>query len=239
MEIDPRAVIATNNNGDLYAAMFGCHALAFERLPYAFVGRDRPLPYYSNLTVLSPGHSDEIAEQLRKLADRFNGVVGLKDSFCEMELEAKGFETLFGGSWIWREAGVQSGAAGWQRIETEAGLLDWEAAWKQSGSPTPQRMFRAELLERTDIAFLARRDGDDIIAGCIANLSSACIGITNVFARSPSVDVLAEAAGAVASVAPHLPIAGYESGEALEWARSAGFETIGALRILVTKNARF
>jgi hypothetical protein len=239
MAIDPRAVIAAHNNADLYAAMFASHDLAYERLPYAFVGRDRPPPYYSNLTVLSPGHSDEIAAQLHKLADRFNGVVGLKDSFCELDLEANGFEMLFGASWIWREAGLRSGAVDWQRIETEADLCGWEAAWKLSGSPAPHRMFRAGLLDRPDIVFLARRDGDAIMAGCIANVSDACIGISNLFARELSDDDFAEAAAAVASVAPHLPIAGYESGQDLQRARNAGFETVGALRVLVTGDARF
>lgn len=239
MAIDPRAVVAANNNGDLYAAMFGAHDLAFERLPYAFVGRDRPPPYYSDLTVLLPDHGQDIIAQLGALSEQFGGIVGLKDSFCELELEANGFETLFDASWIWREAGRHAAAADWLRIEDEAGLLEWEAAWKRGGSPTQQRMFRAELLERPDIVFLARRDGDAIIAGCIANVSDACVGISNVFARSPSDDVFAEAAAAVASVAPHLPIAGYESGQDLEQARNAGFETVGALRILVARNARY
>lgn len=239
MPIDPRAVTAAHSNADLYVAVFGAHELDFERLPYAFVGRDRPPPYYSNLTVLLPDHGEDITAQLRTLSKQFGGRVGLKDSFCELELEANGFETLFDASWIWREAGLQTGAGGWQQIETEAGLLDWEAAWKQSGSPTPQRIFRAELLERPDIVFLARRDGDDIIAGCIANVSDACVGISNVFARAPSDNVFAEAAAAVASVAPHLPIAGYESGQDLERARNAGFESVGALRILLARNARF
>lgn len=239
MRVDPRAVIAANNNADLYAAMFGSHGLAYDRLPYAFAGKDRPPPFYSNLTVLAPGHGDEIVVQLRALAQKFNGSIGLKDSFCELELQANGFEVLFGASWIWREAGLQPGANTWERIEDEAGLELWEQAWKKSGSPTPQRMFTAKLLARPEMVFLGHRQDGEIGSGCIANISGTCAGISNVFSRSPSGNVFAQATAAVAAVAPHLPIAGYESGADLGHARKAGFETVGDLRILVTRAARF
>lgn len=239
MGVDQRAIIAANNNADLYAAMFASRGLAHERLPHAFVGKDRPPPYYSNLTVLAPGHAADIAAELRGLSDNFDGAIGLKDSFCEMELQANGFETLFGASWIWRDAGGNAGPSAWERIETGAELECWEAAWKQAGSPTPERMFAPALLERKDIAFLVHRVDGAIEAGCIANISGDCVGISNVFARAPSRHVFAQAAAAVSCVAPHLPVAGYESGADLGHANRAGFTAVGDLRILVAKAARF
>ena len=239
MDVDQRAIIAAGNNADLYAAMFDVHGLAYERPPHAFVGKDRPPPFYSNLTVLSPGHADEIVLRLRDLAQAFDGAIGLKDSFSELNLGPNGFDVLFGASWIWREAGPQAGPGAWERVETGADLVLWEAAWKLSGSPTPQRMFTDGLLERPDIALLGLRRGEGFAAGCIANISDACVGISNVFSRSPDDDVFAQAACAVASVAPHLPIAGYESGSDLKQAREAGFATVGDLRILVARAARF
>jgi hypothetical protein len=189
--------------------------------------------------VLAPGHGDEIVLHLRALAQKFGGTIGLKDSFCELELAANGFETLFGASWIWRDAGVQVSSNGWERIGDEEGLVLWEAAWKQAGSPTPQRMFTRAMLQRPEIVFLGHWVDGEIEAGCIANISEKCIGISNVFSRSPSGGLFAQAAAAVASVAPDLPVAGYESGADLEHARMAGFESVGDLRILVSRAAKF
>jgi len=239
MAVDERAIIAASNNADLYAAMFASHGLGYERLAYAFVGKDRPPPFYSNLTVLAPGHAGDVGLQLRALAQTFKGAVGLKDSFCELDLGSSGFETLFGASWIWRDAESQAGPSGWERITDEAGLKLWEEAWKQSGSPTPHCMFPPRLLERPGIVFLGHRAGGQFEAGCIANISETCVGISNVFSRSPSEGVFAQATAAVASVAPKLPIAGYESGKDLDHARAAGFRTVGDLRILVARATRF
>jgi len=239
MGVDPRAIIAANNNADLYAAMFASHGLGYERLAYAFVGKDRPPPFYSNLTVLSPDHADEIALQLRTLAQNLNGAIGLKDSFCDLDFELNGFDMLFDASWIWREAGPPNSSSAWERLEAEADLLLWEAAWKQSGSPTSQRMFTTELMARPEIIFLGHRTGGEFHAGCIANISETCVGISNVFSRLPSDSVFAQATEAVASIAPHLPIVGYESGKVLDHARRVGFTTVGDLRILVAKAARF
>lgn len=239
MSVDPRAIIAANNNADLYAAMFASRKLGYERLPHAFVGFDRPPPYYSNLTVLAPGHADDIAVELGWLAAKFNGAIGIKDGFGELELRANGFELLFGASWIWRDAAPQAGQGSWQRIETEGDLALWEAAWKQAGSPAPHRMFSPGLLDRRDVVFLCNRVDGVIEAGCIANFSEDCIGISNVFSRAASDDVFVQAAAAVASIAPHLPIVGYESGLELGQARQAGFVTVGDLRVLVAREARF
>ena len=239
MSVDPRAIIAANNNADLYAAMFASRKLGYERLPYAFVGKDRPPPYYSNLTVLAPGHAEDIKVRLGWLAAKFDGAIGLKDSFGELELRANGFELLFGATWIWRDAVPQAGQGGWQRIETEADLALWEAAWKQAGSPAPDRVFSPGLLDRRDIAFLCSRVDGVIEAGCIANVSAECIGISNVFARAAAKDVFAKAAAAAGRVAPHLPVAGYESGKELGHALAAGFASVGDIRILGAKAARF
>ncbi|WP_299735712.1 hypothetical protein [uncultured Roseobacter sp.] len=239
MSVDHRAVIAAHNNADLYEAMFSAHGLAYQRLPFAFVGKDRPLPFYSNLTVLSPDHETEIIQEIKDMAAQFEGVVGLKDSFCHLDLAAHGFDTLFGASWIWRDAGVRTVASHWQPIETQADLALWEEGWKKNGSATERRMFTADLLHRDDMFFFGLKTGGEIAAGCIANRSENCIGLSNVFARAASSAVFSQATAAVAAIAPGLPIVGYESGVDLEHAGSAGFDTVGDLRILVAKNAAF
>ncbi|WP_375588139.1 hypothetical protein ABWH89_12175 [Hoeflea alexandrii] len=238
MNVDPRAIMAASNNADLYAAVFSAHGLDFARKPYGFIGQGRPPPYYSNLSVSLPGHADEVTAELRALSEKFVAGIGVKDSFCELALEGNGFEVLFGASWIWRGPGRDE-VPGWIRINRAAGLQRWEAAWKQSGSPTPHTMFPAALLERADTVFLGHVVDGAILAGCIASLSDDCVGISNVFSVSNSSEVFAQATAAVSGLAPDSPIVGYESGDDLNHARDAGFLPVGDLRILVARKARF
>lgn len=239
MSVDQRAVVAANNNADLYEAMFSSQGLNYKRLPFAFVGSDSPPPYYSNLTALSPNHVDDIVLQINALVKQFDGAIILKDSFCQLNIEANGFDILFGASWIWRKPDTQTTSSNWQPVKNEADLLLWEKAWKKSGSATQSRMFNVEMLERPEIFFLGHENHGEFEAGCIANKSGDCIGISNIFSRSPSDFVFAQAAAAVASISPHMPIVGYESGEALDYAQMTGFSTVGDLRILVAKAATF
>lgn len=239
MGVDERAVIAANNNADLYEAMFASQGLSYERLPFAFIGTDRPPPYYSNLTVLAPGNIDGVLQQLGRLAHRFDGVLGLKDSFCELELQDHGFTELFTATWIWRTAGTQSDPSGWQLVENTVDLALWENAWKECGSPSQCRMFEDAMLRLPDIHFFGRKSHNKFEAGCIANKSRDCIGISNVFSRSSPGRAFAEATASVASIDRRLPIVGYEAGNALEYARLAGFEPIHDLRILTATSADF
>lgn len=134
---------------------------------------------------------------------------------------------------------MQTISSDWQPVENETDLILWEAAWKKSGSSTPHRMFNAQMLQQSEICFLGLKTHGEYLAGCIANQSRDSIGISNVFSASPSADVFAQATGAVASIAPHKPIVGYESGADLDYAKRAGFISVGDLRILFAKAARF
>lgn len=95
MDIAQRAIIAAHNNADWYEAMFTSHRLRFERQSYAFIGHDKPPPYYSNRTTLDPQNAHLIPEELSKLAKSFEGAIGLKDSYCLLDLEENDFEILF------------------------------------------------------------------------------------------------------------------------------------------------
>lgn len=239
MSIDPRTIIAANNSADLYEAMFASQGLAFTRFPFAFVALDTPPPYYSDLTVQSPDHPTELMAEIKRSALRFKGRVGIKDSFCQLDLAAFGYEILFTASWIWRDGEILPLPPGWVQIMDEAGLQQWEEAWKASGSPTTHRMFTPAMLARRDVSFLARIVNGEIIAGCIANRSRNCVGLSNVFSAEPDQTIFAQAADAAAATAPGLAIVGYEAGDALTQAKHAGFQTVGVLRILVSRDARF
>jgi len=238
--VDDRALQAAANNADLYALIFESHGLRFDRYKYAFVARDRPPPYYSNMTVLSPDHSDEVMNILAQLSERFSGKVGFKDSFCQIDVAQNGFSPLFDASWIWRSATPALMPLGWEVVQNEADLSNWESAWKACGSPTPVQMFRPGLLVCADIAFLGKRgDTGDFSCGAIANASADCVGLSNVFAVEPSALTFVEASAAACAAYPKLPLVGYENGEPLAHATGCGFDTVGKLRILTAENAVF
>ncbi|WP_424927538.1 hypothetical protein [Amaricoccus tamworthensis] len=235
MSVDDRALMAAGNNADWYAVMFRAHGLEHERMSFAFVGRDRPPPYYSNLTVLRPGHANGIVRLVAELAQAHGGKVGLKDSFCELDLEGNGFQTRFEASWIWREASARQMPDGWRVVKDAEDLSAWENAWKSAGSPADRRMFPASLLDHPDVRFCVREDAGKIVSGCIANRSGDCIGLSNVFSTSEQDGYFSEAADAAFAFDESLPVVGYESGSDLDLAKAAGFETVGDLRVLYSE----
>lgn len=236
--VDSRALQAAQNNADLYALVFHAHGLRFARRAYAFVGLDQPPPYYSNLTTLACDHSEDVLDTLRDLSNRFGGKIGFKDSFSEIEFHDFGFQLLFEASWIWRDPSAADMPAGWDVVQTQADLLRWESAWKAQGSPTPMHMFRPSLLSQPAIAFLGRRDArGEFICGAIANRSSDCAGLSNIFAVSPEPHIVAEASAAASAVFGDLPLVGYENGKDLDFALACGFETVGTLRIAKAESA--
>ena len=79
-----------------------------------------------------------------------------------------------------------------------------------------------------------RISGTNIEAGCLANLSTDVIGMSNVFTTKESDEGLYSGAlAAVSSVGGGLSVAGYEQGYDLDCACAAGFQVVGPLRILV------
>ncbi|MEP6065916.1 MAG: hypothetical protein ABJ246_08775 [Paracoccaceae bacterium] len=237
--VDKRAICGARNNADWYEIVFSAHGLKYQRQEHAFVAHDLPPPYYSKLTVLSPNQAEAITKELIKLAKQFDGVLGLKDSFCQLDLTDNGFETLFEATWIWRSARASHMPDDWEIVRHPNDLAHWEDSWKSNGSPEQLRMFPASLLNRDEVFFLGRRRNGRFDSGCIANRSSDCVGLFNVFAEQPSQHSFSQAADAVSAICGELPIVGYESGDELSFAELSSFDLVGPLRILVTRTAKF
>lgn len=234
---DPRALMAARNNADLYCAVFAAQGKSFDLGSFAFVSRDPPPAYYSALTILKPGHVAEVEGELHRLLRPLGGEVGFKDSFCEFPLGRPDLHLLFEASWIHRRppAAPPPAPGGWARVSTPDALTAWEQAWKGSGSPTDATMFGRSLLERPDVAFLAKWNGSAIVAGCIGNLSDDCIGLSNVFSTDAAGLTFAEAARAVAALHPGLPVVGYARGQDLAQAEAAGFDPVAPLRVFLMR----
>ena len=221
-------MLAAGNNADLYEAVLGGHGITTRRGRGALIVTDTPLPYYSQVVTLDRAAGTADRDMPRPCA--------VKDSFASLGLAPDGFDILFEARWIWREAtGERAMPEGWVRVTEPADLAAWERAWKANGSPTDRAMFLPAHLEDPWLGFFGRRAGDgaDFESGCIGNRSAECVGLSNVFGRSP--DAFAEAAAVVERFGGGLPVVGYEAGEALDHAMRAGFEDVGPLRVWVSR----
>lgn len=177
--------------------------------------------FYPNAVTLA---SDEaaIAEQLASIdilvKSNLPGRWSVKDSFHTLDLSRRGFDLLFDAQWIRQLplliARTSSGLA-WERVE---------------GSEA----FPAALFKDDSFAmFAGRRDGD-VVAGGTLYRADGVVGLSNVVADpADAVSVFRDLAALAAKAFPGLPLMGYESGNELKAAASAGFEPGDRLRIWV------
>ena len=188
------------------------------------------LEFYPNAISLRPDVAAAEAVAARELPGRY----AVKDSFARLDLAAEGLTLLFEAEWI----ACRPGAAGaadpglsWDRV-TEAGELSaWERAWAQ-GDSAGRPLFRPGLLADPRCAILACRREGTLAAGVIAYAAGEVTGISNLFGAGLAAGQLwPSAVQAVAARWPDLPIVGYEHGTDLAFARRAGCQALGPLRV--------
>ena len=188
------------------------------------------LEFYPNAISLRPDVAAAEAVAARELPGRY----AVKDSFARLDLAPEGLMLLFEAEWI----ACRPGAAGaadpglsWDRV-TEAGELSaWERAWAQ-GDSAGRPLFRPGLLADPRCAILACRREGTLAAGVIAYAAGEVTGISNLFGAGLAAGQLwPSAVQAVAARWPDLPIVGYEHGTDLAFARRAGCQALGPLRV--------
>lgn len=165
--IDNRAVCCARNNADWYEAFFGAHGLRDQRKEYGFVALDNPPPYFSTITVTMPNRTAAIMPDLAEAAKRFAGSVGVKDSFCQLELSKMNFEVLFQAEWIWRAARIAKMPAGWCAVEDPCDLALWEAGWQQNDVASKSPCFQALCFNVATFWFLAKRKARVFLQGAL------------------------------------------------------------------------
>ena len=225
--VDPRAILAAENNADWYEMMFEVHGLRFARDSIGFRALNRPPPFHSRLTWTNPTLADEVLDRVAQ--DLNLDGFGIKDSFSQLELEGFGLRCIFDASWIWCDAAPSTALPHWKVIETEEDLLAWESAWKVGGSPSDLRQFPAAILNRPDVCIWGREGEQGFDAGCIANLSENCVGLSNAFGS----DVFPAATQLTLDFGKGRPLVGYERGADLENAKRAGCESVGPLNVWI------
>jgi len=246
----PKSVAAALNNGTWCDAVCRAHGGETAFVEGMWINRDPSPPFYPNAVTLGPR---DMTSQLRSIQDLLDSGLptpwSVKDSFCALDLAPLGFDVLFEAQWIGlrpEETLLVHDRLGsrWKRVASESELVMWEAAWSgqidvAEASAPMTRAFPPVLLQDTNVAFLAERDGW-VVAGIVANrsndLSSEVVGISNLFLPAEGGEVhRAEAVAAARATFPGLPMVGYERGADLVHMQELGFEVLGPLRVWVTK----
>jgi hypothetical protein len=161
----------------------------------------------------------------------------VKDSFHSLHLNSLGFEPLFDAEWIALGAArpdLKHDLPEYRSIMVtgEAGLIAWEQSWagKQVNANSEPRVFMPGLLADANVVFVSFQAEGGIAGGGILNRGAEVVGLSNLFGSR--IDLVYRSLAAMAGeIFPGLPLVGYESGKELAAAKSAGFETVGPLRV--------
>jgi hypothetical protein len=231
-EDDERLIaMAARNNADWCDAFCDLHGIRGEFGHDGWASIARTPRYYPDAVTLV--RSVDPAELLSRV-DPSSGC-SVKDSYADLDLTPWGFEVLFDAFWIHRARGSRLGQTGrlsWEPVRDDAELAAWEAAW--GSDPTAPRAFLPGLLGRDDVAILAARKSDAIVAGAILNSAAGVIGLSNVFAADlDPADAFASAATKAGRLWPGHELVGYQAGTSLDAAVRAGFEPIGRLVVWI------
>lgn len=236
-----RAGLAARNNAIWCDTICRVHGTPGDFYPGLWINRQPTPRFYPNAVTLAG--AELAGEQLSIIAQLMNAGLpagwAVKDSFSTLDLSGIGFEVLFEANWIWLDPSQSVLASPtdslvWRRVITPDDLRKWEAAWagNPEGSLSEPTIFLPSLLADQDVVILAAYQGQQIIAGAVANRTGPVVGLSNVFAP-PGLDavVWTGCINEIRSFFPSIPIVGYERGSSLHTASSLGFDLAGPLRV--------
>lgn len=155
------------------------------------------------------------------------------DSFADQDLTEYSFESVLEGQWIaFDEAadGAQAGTAsepidGWQRVRPERfpGWLEEHGSLNE---------LEPSLLDVAEVAVLEAVVGGRFVAGAVLHSSDGVIGLNSMFlGDGDRAEAWRSLAGLAHSRFGHAPLVGFETADALEPARAAGFRAVGPMRV--------
>ena len=241
--METRIKQAICNNAEWCHSVCRAHGKPGEFSDEIWINR-APLPrFYPNAQTLSERSSRHINFIRELISLRLPSGWAVKDSFASLDLTACGFSALFEAQWICltqeRLRAVRSASSPqvrWEIVRADHVLAEWEQAWCEAHHDTNRaRVYVPALLEDREVAILAARRGEHIVAGAIGNRSEGVIGWSNMFVKE--VRDLRECVDGslrmLSEVFPGLPVVGYEGSDALRGAVLSGFEAIGPLRVWI------
>ena len=147
---------------------------------------DYPAPlYYPNIVTLRP---DCLAAQTALVDSLWNISAdwGVKDSFHNLDLSAKGFRAAIQGRWVHhRNAPPDASGLEWRAVKSELELASWEAAWGGEAHRGHARIFWADLLSDPTVMIFGGFAAGQLLAGGVVSHAAGVAGLSNTFATRP------------------------------------------------------
>jgi hypothetical protein len=232
---------AARNNAEWCDRVARSHDAAGSFMPDFWSSAGKLPSFYPNLvTLTAEGVETQRAHVVALLEKGPPLPWAVKDSFARLDLTALGFDCLFEASWIrlppdGSRSGSAQGSMRWRRVRKPDELVVWEKAWRRDLPAGSLPIFRPVLLRDPAITILAGIVGERIVAGCVLNRAVGCLGLSNLFGPEDALaTVWRECRDQARSIAPELPLVGYEQGEDLALARAASFRSAEPLRVWLT-----
>lgn len=181
--------------------------------------------YYPNLVTLQPDWPlPKVLDKIKQLPPGGS----IKDSFAKLPLALVGYQKLFDAQWILAPPSVLQ-PIDFQIVKDIQQLKKWETAWSQG---TPKGIFNKIILEHPSIRFIAVEQAGNIVAGAIANRINNVIGLSNLFCHADEpANYWLTCVAAAQAWEQEWPVIGYERGERLSFAKTIGFQELGALAV--------
>jgi len=229
-QMTPLSAAAANNAAwcDLVCRT---HGISADLDGAAWTSRQRTPPLHPDAVTLTPGLA---AADLLARIDTSPGC-SIKDSSATLDLTRHGFRVLFDAQWIARSPTVPLAATDgpeWTVIRGTDDFTAWERTWR--GEHGPADVLRADLLREQSVTVMAAHVDGCIVGGAVLTRSAAVVGVSNFFADDSITSVGWNGCLALATeLFPGETLVGYESGDALDAARTHGFEAVGPLRVWV------
>lgn len=217
---------AVRNNAAWCDAVTNSHNASGQFLEEVWINRNVVPRFYPNVITLKPNVND-ITKFLEQIP---LPTFTIKDSYNSLNVAENRYSILFEAEWIALRASLSVPTENWKVIKTPEELEAWEMAWNKN--VIEKRIFLPVLLDAPNIFFLAKYKDNQIIAGGIANIASKVVGLSNVFSHDKTNNIFSEICSFIPENVSKLPIVGYESEENLEQAKTAGFSSIGKLKII-------
>ena len=214
----PTVTQAALNNASWCASVIRAHGGTAHFAPTLWWSVEPAPPLYPRAVTLAPALDSGATQRLARLAPGD----AVKDSFAALPLD--GFDVLFEATWFWRAS--KGGAPAPAYVRTPEAFAAWVGAWGEG-----ERILPTALLQDQSVLILALNEAMD--AGCILNLAGGVVGLSNLFGRDAA--ARARMIEAAAREAGELPLVGYEAIGADEDWRTAGFQPLGPLRVLLKR----
>jgi hypothetical protein len=234
---DELTIQAARNNAEWCDAVCCAYGVPGEIFDDLWMNLHPTPPFYPNAVTLTENGSEIQTEHIRELLKSgITADIGIKDSFCSLDLAPLGFVVWFTAEWLYRHASLAApdiplDGVVWRKIESETDLIEWEAAWNNDNNE-PIHIFKSSLLADKNIAFFAAYNNQCIVAGGIANKTGDVVGISNIFTpKDAAQDFWASFTRVVMEAFPGFSLVGYERDLELELAHNVGFQSIGPLRV--------